>query len=104
MRNNIPAGYKLHSICSPDSLPLFHMERPDGTRIDLWWTTENACIDAMWVDVRARATAEASSPTEKYTIDALVRIRMARAGYVFDPEITALETVEKLLDMLNGKH
>lgn len=121
MAVQIPVGYEIISEISEDEGvgTLYSFKRSDGTHTTEAWSWKMGCIDAMWEDVRARATA-AHVPSRtnvqrnasfamgylqgKEFIDAQVRVRMAQAGYVFGHGITAIETVEKLLVMLNGKH
>jgi hypothetical protein len=125
MAIQIPIGYKLltetDEFKGNECQHIYSFKRPDSTEPGRSWSWKMGCIDAMWEDVRARATAAAVpglSTSErnlknnasfalgylqgKTFCDAEVRIRMARAGYVFGHGITAIETVEKLLVMLNG--
>jgi hypothetical protein len=125
MTVQIPVGYTLVTEESEDEGvgKLYAFKRSDGTHTMQAWSWKMGCIDAMWEDVRNRATqaaVPAMSATErnlrtnasfatgylqgKTFVDAEVRIRMARAGYVFGHGISAIETVEKLLVILNGKH
>lgn len=120
-----PIGYEIITETSEDEGigKLYAFKRPDGTSTKEAWSWKMGCIDGMWEDVRARATA-AHVPGKtnaerdlknnasfaigymqgKSFVDAQVQILMARAGYVFGHEVSAIETVEKLLVMLNGKH
>jgi len=125
MAIQIPTGYELcNEMPAVNGEPkVYWFKRPDGLHSDQRWTWKMGCIDAMWEDVRARATAahvpgipdherlfrnNASFATGylqgKTFVDAQVRVRMAQAGYVFGHGISAIETVEKLLVMLNGAH
>ncbi len=120
MNITMPVGYSLLKD-GVDGQHIYNFQRPDGTKGEEWFTWKMGCVDAMWTDVRAIATklmVPGPGNTErdlratvafsrgylegKRFADTQVRLTMARSGYVFDPEITALQTVEKLLVMLNG--
>ena len=127
MAVQIPIGYLIvretDEFQGDECQHTWTFKRPDGTASKRSWSWKMGCIDAMWADVRDRATAAAVpglSDNErnlknnasfalgylqgKTFIDTQVRVRMAQAGYVFGHGITAIETVEKLLVMLNGAH
>ena len=98
MAVQIPVGYTLVTEESEDEGvgKLYAFKRPDGTHTMQAWSWKMGCIDAMWEDVRNRATqaaVPAMSATErslrsnasfaigylqgKTFVDAEVRIRMA---------------------------
>lgn len=86
-----------------------------------WWRSRRDCVDQMWTDVRNRATQIATGGVKlpeniqntlayafgwtdaKEHVNRSVAVVMARHGYVFDPKLTAVETVERLLEMLTPK-
>lgn len=112
-----PIGYSLIKE-GVDDLFIYSWERADGEKSAEAWTWKLGAIDSMWRDVRDRAVKDAlpGKITEDKTtmayangyldgknfIDAQVRLNMARAGYVFNPEIGAVQTIQKLLILLNG--
>lgn len=116
----IPVGYEILKD-GVDSQFVYSFKRADGTKHNEWYTWKMGAIDAMWIDVRERAVKAAlpgKSSAERDLLnnaafaagylqgklfdDTQVRLLMAQHGYTFNPEITALQTVEKLLVMLNG--
>jgi hypothetical protein len=118
----IPMEYSIVAERANGSDGIYSFVRPDGTRSSEGWSWKMGAIDGAWCDVRERATAahvrgyskserdlmnNASFATGyiqgKLFTDTQVRVLMAQRGYVFKPEITALETIQKLLVMLNGK-
>ena len=118
-----PTGYELTTETSEgDGVgTLYSYKRPDGSSSSVAWTWKLGCIDAMWKDVRDLATSAHVAGIQdqerllktnvsfaigylqgKTFVDAQVRVRMAQAGYTFGNGISAIETIEKLLVMLNG--
>jgi hypothetical protein len=116
----MPRGYQL--ITNVDAMrDTYGFKRPNGVMHDEWFTWKVACVDAMWEDVRARATREATMTSNeareaknslvfaqgyvqgKFMTDEAVRRTMGKAGYKFDPQLDAVATIEKLLTLLNGK-
>jgi hypothetical protein len=115
-----PIGYTLVREPDEEGCATLYTFSVGGIKHDTWYTWKLGCIDAMWADVRARATREATlsagdreaKSTLTYAIgyhdsrvasDAAVRLCMARAGYAFDDSVGAVEIVQKLLIMLNGE-
>ena len=116
----LPVGYELVSGPGDDGSVIYSYRFGDQ-QVKEWWSHRRHCIDAMWVDVRDRATRVATGGVDlpegiqntlayafgytdaKDYVNKSVAVVMARHGYVFDPKLTAVETVERLLEMLTPK-
>lgn len=114
----LPVGYQLITTEGLEHRT-YTFQRPDGSAGPEGYTWKLGCIDAMWCDVRARATALAVPRTsgrelrsnDSYAAgyqagcqfrDTEIRLILARAGYTYSPDTTSVHMVRKLLIMLNG--
>ena len=97
----LPVGYKLIQHSPTEQT----FERPDGSEADFYWDNPVEVVDAMWTEGRDKAVKHSGKDTFEEgakSVDDTVRNIIKARGYQFDPPITAAETVERLLVMLNG--
>jgi hypothetical protein len=115
----IPAGYEILRQ-SDESMSVYSFKRGDVAH-ERWYSWKLGAIDAMWIDVRDRATRAARPDTQKeqeaerqsmqyamgyvdskfHTMEA-VEQALARSGYVLKVK-EPVAVVEHLLQLLSGQ-